>query len=649
MQTNIITPRTFRGLSLRNATLVLAALAFCQPAVHAAPVTVSNPSFESGNFTSWSGATGQWGVPSGTADNLIPTGTYMVYANGPATISQTLTDTLQPNTLYTLSVDVGRRNGFTQKAYTISLSAGATQIASTSGAQNSLSNGWHTITATYTSPGSVTTGQALKIKITGDGQQTWFDNVQLDATAIEVPPLAPTNLAATAGDSQVALTWTASSLATGYNVKRSTTSGSGYATIGTPSGTSYTDSSAVNTTTYYYVVSATNAVGEGANSTEVSATPTLPPPPAAPSGLAATAGNQQISVSWTASSGATGYTVQRSTTSGSGYATIGTPSGTSYTETGLTNGLTYYYVVAASNGGGTSAISSEVSASPSSTLVTIGDPSFEIGGSSQGDGKSIVSPWSTGNSWGYVDGTVAVGGLTATNGAWYVYCNANSQISQTLADTLQPNTTYTLSVDVGRRSDLGMPGYSISLYAGSTLQASTSGAGNSFPAGWTTVVATYTTLSSVTAGQALKIVLGGSGVQTEFDNVRLTAVTGGGASTYASWAADPAHGLTNPTNPAHVGNDGLTNLLVYALELKTDGSNGSPGTLAGNQLSFAKRADAVTNNDITYAIEISADLGVSSPWTTTTTGVTETTSAISIDLSTLAGSKHFARLVVTQK
>ena len=88
---------------------------------------------------------------------------------------------------------------------------------------------------------------------------------------------------------------------------------------------------------------------------------------------------------------------------------------------------------------------------------------------------------------------------------------------------------------------------------------------------------------------------------------------------------------------------------VYSfLEFKTDGSNGSPAALTGNQLSFTKRPDAVTNNDVTYAIETSADLGVSSPWTTTT-GVVETTSAISIDLSTLGGSIHFARLVVTQK
>src|ERR1700689_2904449 len=41
--------------------------------------------------------------------------------------------------------------------------------------------------------------------------------------------------------------------------------------------------------------------------------------PPAPTGLVATAGNAQLSLSWTASSGATSYNVQRSTTSGNNY------------------------------------------------------------------------------------------------------------------------------------------------------------------------------------------------------------------------------------------------------------------------------------------------------------------------------------------
>ncbi len=129
-----------------------------------------------------------------------------------------------------------------------------------------------------------------------------------------------------------------------------------------------------------------------------------------------------------------------------------------------------------------------------------------------------------------------------------------------------------------------------------------------------------------------------------------TKYFGVGGSNYGTWAAAQTPPLTG--GPSAVGPDGLPNLLVYALALKTDGTNGSPGTLTGNQLSFTKRPEAVTNNDVTYAIEVSADLGVNDVWHTTTTGVTNAVgppATISIDLSTLGGSTHFARLVVTQK
>jgi len=120
-------------------------------------------------------------------------------------------------------------------------------------------------------------------------------------------------------------------------------------------------------------------------------------------------------------------------------------------------------------------------------------------------------------------------------------------------------------------------------------------------------------------------------------------------SGYATWAG--TNGL-DPAHPEAVGHDGLTNLMVYALDLKTDGTNGSPGTLASKVLSFTKRPEAVTNGDVTYAIEVSTDLGVTDLWHVTTTGVTEVAgpplATIAIDLSALGGTSHFARLKVMQ-
>jgi endo-1,4-beta-xylanase len=95
--------------------------------------------------------------------------------------------------------------------------------------------------------------------------------------------------------------------------------------------------------------------------------PTLPPP----TGLAATAGNAQVQLIWNPVTGATGYNVKRATTSGGPYTTIATVTGTSFTDTGRTNGTTYFYVVSAFNANGESANSSQVSATPMAANFTL--------------------------------------------------------------------------------------------------------------------------------------------------------------------------------------------------------------------------------------------------------------------------------------
>jgi hypothetical protein len=90
-----------------------------------------------------------------------------------------------------------------------------------------------------------------------------------------------------------------------------------------------------------------------------------------PANLQATAGNAQVSLSWTASSGATSYHLKRSTTSGSGYMQIAAPTTTSYTDTGLTNGIAYFYVVSALNSAGESANSTQATATPANLAADV--------------------------------------------------------------------------------------------------------------------------------------------------------------------------------------------------------------------------------------------------------------------------------------
>jgi hypothetical protein len=85
---------------------------------------------------------------------------------------------------------------------------------------------------------------------------------------------SPTGLAVVSTNGKVTLSWNGVTNATGYNLKRSVTSGSSYTVVGANvTGTNYTDTSVSNNTTYYYVVSDLEGANESANSAQVSATP----------------------------------------------------------------------------------------------------------------------------------------------------------------------------------------------------------------------------------------------------------------------------------------------------------------------------------------------------------------------------------------
>jgi fibronectin type 3 domain-containing protein len=219
------------------------------------------------------------------------------------------------------------------------------------------------ITGTSFTDNTVTNGTMYFYVVTAsNGMESPNSNEAGCLPALPPAPNNPTNLVATGGNGQVSVTWTGSAGATFYTVKRSTTMGGGYTNLTpNPTATNFTDTTALNGTQYFYVVSASNTGGESGNSNEDDATPILPPP----TGLVALAGNKQVALTWSAVTNATSYTVKRSTIPGGPYTPLpaSVPSA-SFTDTDVVNGTTYYYVVAA-NGTMESANSNEDDATPS--------------------------------------------------------------------------------------------------------------------------------------------------------------------------------------------------------------------------------------------------------------------------------------------
>jgi len=190
----------------------------------------------------------------------------------------------------------------------------------------------------------------------------------------QTSPVVPTGINVTvSGSTELTISWNPVSNATSYNIYWSTSPGVNKSSSKIAGVTSpYIHQGLSSGTTYYYIVTAVNNLGESAASAVGSALLSLPNPPAA---VAAVAENGQVTVSWN-TNGANSYNIYMATTSGvtklnaisSGSSTTGT-----YTQTGLTNGTTYYFVVTSVNTYGEGSESSEVVATPavsSSPTVT---------------------------------------------------------------------------------------------------------------------------------------------------------------------------------------------------------------------------------------------------------------------------------------
>lgn len=202
-------------------------------------------------------------------------------------------------------------------------------------------------------------------------------NATATAVVPSAPAATPTGLTATPGNGQIGLSWSApgdtgGSAISGYVVERTTDGGATWTTVRTVATAATTFTGLINGASYSFRVRAVNAVGNGAASTFVTATPYTTP--GAPRGLVVTPADTQAVLAWappSATGGATitSYVVQQSTDNVN-WTLVDTPTTNSTTIVDLTNGTQYWFRVYAVNAAVADVNSIETSGAIASTVVS---------------------------------------------------------------------------------------------------------------------------------------------------------------------------------------------------------------------------------------------------------------------------------------
>ncbi|GIF18979.1 pectin methylesterase-like acyl-CoA thioesterase [Actinoplanes tereljensis] len=301
--------------------------------------------------------------------------------------------------------------------------------SSSGGTFSQLTNSPYTATSFLdsTAPaGSTSYYRVTAVDLTGNASSAATASATRPASTTTPPPTPAGFKAKAEDDGGATLTWSASSGASGYVVKRATAAAGPFVTLtATPvTGTSWTDAAAPAGTTAYYELTAVSAAGSSAAATTSVKIPKDTTPPAKPSGLKLTAATTGITLSWTANKEAdlAGYVLSRAASSSGTYTQL-TPAAltaTTYADTTAPAGATSYYrLTAVDLTGNASSVATGSAARPADPTALPPTPAgFKaVAGSTGG----VVLTWTanaTATTTGYAvaRGTTATGPFTALTG-----------------------------------------------------------------------------------------------------------------------------------------------------------------------------------------------------------------------------------------
>ncbi len=291
---------------------------------------------------------------------------------------------------------------------------------------------------TYTDTG-VTAGKTYYYKVRpldASGETVLYGTASAYQSATPVWPSIKFTSSASVTHKTVTLRWNAVAGATGYEVLRSTSSKGTYVSIASNvTETTFTDTGVAAGKTYYYKVRPMDASDEttlyGAESAYQSATPVWP---SIKFSSSASVTHKTVTLRWNAVAGATGYEVLRSTSSKGAYVSIAANvTETTYTDTGVVSGKTYYYKVRPLDASGETTLYGAESAYQSATPVW-GITKF---------GTATPTYQSIGLKWNTVAGATGyeVQRSTSSKGTYAVIANVN-EASFTDTDVVTGKTYY---------------------------------------------------------------------------------------------------------------------------------------------------------------------------------------------------------------